>query len=223
MRAALALAVAVAALAGASPASAEYVDDSKIDNSYFDLVGCQPDTVRVGLPPGARDIEPIRPVLGQTLSYLGEPAAEITGVEIVGRSVIWTAQNLAPCAAADTAPDAWFEINFERPHAEPEPVPNLSGAAAKRYIRKVLHGFRFHLGLRRRITHCHRLSDVRIRCNKISWYYGDVAYSGWVTVWNERAPGQKDWDYAYKLKKINYYCIVLGRPKSKCTKTYRDS
>ena len=71
-------------------------------------------------------------------------------------------------------------------------------------------------------TECRkRISRNRVRCTRISWAVGDLVFSGSGTVWYTRADGAVWWNYAYRIKRVNEYCVfVYDQPLRKCSKTF---
>jgi hypothetical protein len=113
----------------------------------------------------------------------------------------------------------------------PDPLGRLFTSDARRYVRAVLRTkFRgaYRFGSFKRIASCVHLSRSRITCYRVSWGVGDVGYRGWATIWlaNDRH-GDVSWDYAFRIKRTNGYCVVRKRSgdpayKSKrCSKIYR--
>lgn len=62
-----------------------------------------------------------------------------------------------------------------------------------------------------------RISDIRVRC-RMSWFVGDLSYSGKGTIWITFPGGRPFWNYSYRIERFNEYCAVLEAPD--CTKTY---
>jgi hypothetical protein len=62
-----------------------------------------------------------------------------------------------------------------------------------------------------------RISDIRVRC-RMSWFLGDLSYSGRGTIWITFPEGRPFWNYSYRVVRFNEYCAVLEGPD--CTKTY---
>jgi hypothetical protein len=105
-------------------------------------------------------------------------------------------------------------------------MPKLTGPDAKRYVKQVLDRHPNRFGQWRYmnggVRSCKRLSRVRMSC-RVFWWAGDVHWKGRVTVyyWRHRS-GNVYWDYRYKIKFTNEYCIYgQNKPKRKCTKVYK--
>jgi hypothetical protein len=62
----------------------------------------------------------------------------------------------------------------------------------------------------------------------VSWGLGDLGYFGWATIWNERDDsGDATWNYAFRIKRTNWYCWDRKRQGDsaykgkRCSKVYR--
>jgi len=105
--------------------------------------------------------------------------------------------------------------------SRPARLPTLAVDDAKGHVRTAL---RRRFGTYRnasgkRVAGCARLSRVRIRCSKVSWFIGDLSYGGRVTIWLAREGGETSWNYGYRITRFDEYCAVRGGRR--CTKTYR--
>jgi hypothetical protein len=107
----------------------------------------------------------------------------------------------------------------------------LGLSATQRHVRTAL-GRRFagayRYGSFKQIGQCGRLSRIRIKCSRVSWASGDIGYRGSVTIWYDNDDnGDVSWNYALKIKRTNYYCVVRKRAGDRayvgkrCTKTYQ--
>ena len=110
------------------------------------------------------------------------------------------------------------------PPPPPKPWPKLQVSETKSYIRTALarrFGNVYRHGYAKRIAGCERRSRTRVRCNRVSWVIGDLGYRGWAAIWLTRDGDEFFWNYAYTIKRTNYYCVNRGGRN--CTKTYRVS
>jgi hypothetical protein len=96
-----------------------------------------------------------------------------------------------------------------------EPLPTLTRTAARRYIRSALrqeYGSAYRHGSGKFIASCNRRSRTRVRCDDVSWFAGDVGWSGWTTIWYERDENDDvSWNYAFRIKQTNWYCVDRKR------------
>ena len=102
------------------------------------------------------------------------------------------------------------------------PLPTLSVVDAKRYMRTALaREFEgsYRAGYGKAFRRCSRRSRVRVRCNQVSWFVGDLTFVGKVTIWLSRGGAETSWNYAYTMKRFNEYCLDTGGHD--CTRTYR--
>lgn len=105
--------------------------------------------------------------------------------------------------------------------AKIEPLPTMTTRKAKRYTRKVLKrrfGNAYRHGSGKRVNRCSHRSRIRVRC-RVRWFAGDVSWRGRVTVRYRRWNSEVDWDYAYRVRRTNWYCKATGRRN--CHKVYR--
>jgi hypothetical protein len=97
----------------------------------------------------------------------------------------------------------------------PDPLPWLSTAATKRYVRGALRrefGVVYRYGNFKRIDRCLRISRTRMKCRPVSWSIGDVGWRGGVTIWYRNdSNGDVSWLYALTIKRTNEYCVVRKR------------
>jgi hypothetical protein len=101
-------------------------------------------------------------------------------------------------------------------------LPYLTIGETKGYIRTLLrrrfkNAYRYGEG--KKISSCERWSRTKARC-KLQFGVGDVGWKGRSTIWYSRqSDGSAAWNYAYVIKRTNYYC--LNTDKRHCTKTLR--
>lgn len=110
-----------------------------------------------------------------------------------------------------------------QPPAGTPPLPRLTFSDARYYVRKALaRSFRasYRRGYAKRIARCSRSSRTRIRCNRVSWIFGDMSFRGRIAIWYARDGHGKAFSYfAYRIKRTNQGCRAAhGR---QCTKTFR--
>jgi hypothetical protein len=132
--------------------------------------------------------------------------------------------------AADYPSDAQCKRASDGREA-PDPLPNLTRTATRRYIRGVLRqdfGAAYRHGSWKFIAQCNRLSRARMKCRDVTWFIGDISYSGWATIWYEHDDdGDLTWNYAYRIKRTNGYCVARKRAgdgaykDKRCSKVYR--
>src|SRR5262245_48898167 len=89
-----------------------------------------------------------------------------------------------------------------------EAAPRLSYGDANYYASVALHrhfkeAFDHGYGLRGGCGR--RLGPSSRFCPHISWYIGDLSYSGWVKVWLSRGY----WYYRLKVTRIDEYCLAV--------------
>ena len=88
-------------------------------------------------------------------------------------------------------------------------------------------GNAYRHGSGRFIARCSRRSRTRMRCGDVSWFAGDLSWAGWATIWYERDDGGVTWNYAFKIKRTNWYCLDRKRQRDpaykgkRCSKVYR--
>jgi hypothetical protein len=106
-------------------------------------------------------------------------------------------------------------------------LPFLHEKQAEHFMRKALKR-RFdgawQGGYLKRVECNKRLRRSRVRCERISWVVGDSFYHGSGVIWITRGnrEGVFNWNYAYKIKRLDEYCYsVLHHSRAHCTKTYR--
>jgi hypothetical protein len=95
----------------------------------------------------------------------------------------------------------------------------LRPAYAERLMQNALsrHAGLFFSEAHQREVHCNkRLSNVRRRCN-ISWYYGDLYYSGKGQIWVTFESGGAYWNFRYRVVRFNEYCAAVVEGDD-CTK-----
>ena len=96
-----------------------------------------------------------------------------------------------------------------------DPLPTLTRTATRPYIRSALrqeYGSAYRHGSGKFIADCNRRSRTRVRCGDVSWFAGDVGWSGWATIWYERDDsGDPWWNYAFRIKQTNWYCVDRKR------------
>jgi hypothetical protein len=113
----------------------------------------------------------------------------------------------------------------------PDPVPGLTLAATRRYVRLALQdefGGAFTNGGWKTIRNCSRVSRIRLKCRRVSWSIGDSAYRGWVTIWYApETDGRTSWNYAYRLIRTDTHCRFRKAQRDpayagkNCKKVYR--
>lgn len=98
----------------------------------------------------------------------------------------------------------------------------LSLSDARYYMTKALNR-RFGNQYKYRVagkTSCKRSSYTRARCS-IRWGIGDSGYSGYGYIWYSEEDGETWWNYSWRIKRTNFYCLdVLKKPLSKCRTNY---
>ena len=76
----------------------------------------------------------------------------------------------------------------------------------------------FYVGNARRVTCNKRISAIRVRC-RMSWFVGDLSFSGKGTIWITFPEHRPFWNYSFRIVRFNEYCAaVIEAPD--CTKTY---
>jgi hypothetical protein len=131
-------------------------------------------------------------------------------------------RRLVALIAAAAVGIAGFGMAAGSPDQASAKMPKLTGPDAKGYIKKALHrrdSFNYRWGYAKRIKGCKRYSRTRIRC-KTSWNFGDLSYKGPVTIWYRQTKRGPTWNFAYRIKRTNWYCLNQGGSRSKCTKTF---
>jgi hypothetical protein len=161
------------------------------------------------LPPGTYFVH----VAGYDDSCLECPVREWSAIATI---TIPAAGSPAPVATPTPTPE---------PASDPLPTraPTLTQSTAKRYIRTALRDrFRsaYRSGSGKRINSCSRRSRVRIRC-RVSWFTGDVSWSGRVTAWHEYlGKGDWLWDASGRILQLDEYCKFVRKARN-CTKVIR--
>lgn len=130
-----------------------------------------------------------------------------------------------PSDSSEQAPPAQHSKPKPQPKskAKSKRLPTLTRSATKHYIRVALkRRFRnsYRHGHAKRISSCKRRSRLRVRCGRVSWAIGDVSFKGWASIWYRRTRrGRPQWNYAYRIKRLNEYCRATGGHH--CTKISR--
>jgi len=75
----------------------------------------------------------------------------------------------------------------------------------------------FYAGNARRVTCNKRISPIRVRC-RMSWFVGDLSFSGKGTIWITFPEHRPFWNYSFRIVRFNEYCAAIEAPD--CTKTY---
>jgi hypothetical protein len=133
----------------------------------------------------------------------------------------------------DGASDYPLDVECKR-HSDgreaPDPFPTLA-SGTKRYIRSALRqrfGAAYRHGYSKFIAQCNRVTRTRMKCRDVSWAIGDLDYVGWATIWFENDDdGDVTWNYAFRIKRTNYYCKDRKRADDpacdgkRCTRSYR--
>jgi hypothetical protein len=101
--------------------------------------------------------------------------------------------------------------------APPPPIPTLTFADARYYVRETLNGV---LGYISRQAHrysasCSRDTRIRIGCS-VKFWYGPNDYWGTVTISNGRFSGKIEWTDTYVIHWVNDYCYWHSGHRSTC-------
>lgn len=70
-------------------------------------------------------------------------------------------------------------------------------------------GLSFEAGYARRVKCNKRISSIRVRC-KMGWSVGDLSFEGRGLIWLTYERGGAHWNYAYRIRKRNHYCLATG-------------
>lgn len=98
----------------------------------------------------------------------------------------------------------------------------LTRGAANRYMRIGLarkFGANWDYGFRKRTKCNRRVSRDRIRCGPITWFNGDLVFQGHGRVWFTYSKESAYWNYSFRIKKINEYCLSRGGSMAACSRT----
>lgn len=120
-----------------------------------------------------------------------------------GRRRVWVLPNFAG------------DVTSLRP---PKPrIPRLRRGQAWRYMRTALrreYGNGFRHGYAKRVKCRKRVRRTAIRCTRISWVIGDMEFVGKGTIWIDR---RLWWNYSFRIREINGYCLAIGGSWKQCT------
>jgi hypothetical protein len=88
---------------------------------------------------------------------------------------------------------------------------NYASIALHRHFKGAFdHGYGLRGGCGRRLGNSSRF------CPNISWYIGDLSYSGWVKIWVSHGY----WYYRLKITRTDEYCLSVQQlPPAQCTDT----
>jgi len=107
-------------------------------------------------------------------------------------------------------------------YASPEPVVRKLGTReAAGWMREALSrrpALAFEGAYARKVRCNKRVSRTRVRCG-MSWFHGDLSFSGKGQIWLTEKGGSTYWNYAYRIDKTNEYCEATGG--SNCVETIR--
>lgn len=118
-------------------------------------------------------------------------------------------------APTDSDPELrQIERDFKCSQYEPpQPtITRLSTAEATHLMRAALARkptLAFSEGYARRVKCNKRLSASRVRC-RMSWNSGDLSFNGKGVIWFTFKGGDTYWNYAYRIRKRNHYCLATG-------------
>jgi hypothetical protein len=125
-------------------------------------------------------------------------------------------------APADSDPELrQIERDFSCSQYAPErpTITRLGSGEATRLMRNALArkpSLSFQAGYARRVKCNKRVSRDRVRC-KMSWNVGDLSFDGKGVIWFTYKGGDTYWNYAYRIRKRNHYCLATGG--SNCVET----
>ncbi|HEU5063538.1 MAG TPA: hypothetical protein VFT79_10375 [Solirubrobacterales bacterium] len=91
-------------------------------------------------------------------------------------------------------------------------ITRLGATEATRLMRSALArkpALAFSDGYARRVKCNKRLAADRMRCT-MSWNFGDLSFDGKGVIWFTYRGGETYWNYAYRIRKRNHYCLATG-------------
>lgn len=75
----------------------------------------------------------------------------------------------------------------------------------------------FQAGYARHVACDKRLAVDRVKC-RMSWFVGDLSFSGYGSIWMTYSGGRDVWNFSYRVIRFNEYCAAVIEGDD-CTKT----